>query len=365
MGMGGPRTDYVLYSLRDTKLHRLVPAALAGHRPPATFFAHAASNVKYPITHFSDWDYMSARIAVEAVHLYRPRALMVNLPGADYYGHPFGGPADPTVMRSVVEGLDRNIGRIVNAYKKLGIFDQTLWVITADHGMVPNDRSVGGKKIRAAVAAGGGDYYFHTGGTAAFIYVHNSEKAIDVAASVQKIRNVAGTYYLTNSDAGYQYEPGPGTTPSTALSAAWNYLMSTYACGEAPDVLAQYRENTIGRTLTEAYGYHGGMNWGAQSIPMIFSGPGVKAGSKPSSPARLTDIAPTALRLMGLTMTETDGTVLADAIASPTAAETTSQTSVSVKLAPYLDALSAAGEADIAFDKAHDVNPPKPLKPHP
>jgi predicted AlkP superfamily pyrophosphatase or phosphodiesterase len=361
LGMGGPRSDFVLYSLRDTKVHELVPAALTGHRPPASFFARTTAKIKYPVTHFTDWDYLSRKLAVSAFKSYHPTALLVNLPGADIYGHSFGGPDDPIVMSKVIKGLDRAIGAIVTAYRSAGLFDQTLFVITADHGMVPNDRFVGGKTIRQAVEAAGGKFYFHTGGTAAFIYIHNPETAAQVATSVARIPNVTGSYYLTKSATGYAYMPAPGVAPlDSELADAHAYLLGTFACGQAPDVLAQYRENTIGRKMSVLYGYHGGMNWGAQAIPMIFSGPGVNRGAISHHPARLVDVASTALRTMGLSLTEHEGIVLADALTDATADEKAAQVAIAPSLTANVTALKARSAADIADDLAQKIKPPAP-----
>jgi predicted AlkP superfamily pyrophosphatase or phosphodiesterase len=359
LGMGGPRSDFVLYSERNTTSHELVPSALTGHRPPASFFAGTSARIKYPVTHFTDWDYLSRKLAVSAVESYRPTALLVNLPGADIYGHAFGGPDDPQVLSRVIKGLDRAIGAIVSAYRSAGLYDRTLFVLTADHGMVPNDRFVGGKTIEKAVEAGGGKFYFHTGGTAAFIYLHNAEAAAQVATSVAKIPNVTGSYYLTKTSTGYAYLPAPGVAPlDSGLADAHAYLLGTFACGQAPDVLAQYRENTIGRKMTVLYGYHGGMNWGAQAIPMIFSGPGVNRGLVSHHPARLVDVASTALRTMGLSLTEHEGIVLADALTDATADERAAQGALAPSLSAHVTALKARSAADIADDLAQNVKPP-------
>ena len=51
---------------------------------------------------------------------------MVNLSGSDVYGHKFGALESGHIMASVVAGQDREIGRIVRAYRDAGLFHRTL-----------------------------------------------------------------------------------------------------------------------------------------------------------------------------------------------------------------------------------------------
>jgi len=71
------------------------------------------------------------------------------------------------------------------------------------------------------------------------------------------------------------------------------------------------RENTRTSGLPQMLGRHGGADWGSQHVTMIFSGPGVKNGTS-GHPARLTDIAPTIERFMGITPQARDGLVRHD-----------------------------------------------------
>jgi arylsulfatase A-like enzyme len=318
----------------------------------------------WPLSHFTDWDWLSGRLALTAFEVFRPRALMINFPGADAYGHPYGGPASPTVMGQVVAGLDRNIARVVQAYKAAGIYDQTLFVVTADHGMVPNNQAVDGGVTKAAVASAGGHYYFHTGGTAADIYVHNPSHARAVSAGMARLSGVSAAYYHQETGGQFDYLPSPGQTVAPALDDAYRYLLSTFDGPAAPDVVAAFHENTIGRKYTQAYGDHGGLNWGAQHIPLVLRGPGVKPGAASQYPARLIDIAPTVLRLLGLSASM-DGAILADALTDPTAAEVSAQTANTAQLTAYQDALMEQSTRDIRWFQKERIEPPPAAKPHP
>lgn len=363
--MGGPAADYILYHWRPQVGQKtLLPTALPGHIPPQSFFEHPMLTATWPLEHFTDWDWLSGRLALTSFEVFRPKALMINFPGADAYGHPYGGPATPSVMAQVVAGLDRNIARVVQAYRNAGIYEQTLFVVTADHGMVPNNGAVDGGVTKDVVASSGGQYYFHTGGTAADIYLHNPFHARAVSAGMATVPGVAAAYYHHETGGQFEYLPAPGRTIVPALDDAYRYLLSTFDGPAAPDVVAPFHENTIGRRFTQAFGDHGGLNWGAQHIPLVLRGPGVRAGSVSNHPARLIDVAPTVLRLMGLSATM-DGSVLADALLEPTAAEANGQSANASQLRAYQDALMEQSTRDIRWFQKKRIEPPPAARPHP
>lgn len=354
--LGGWAADYILYHQRTgPKKEFLVPGAVPGHAPPADFFHAPHLTAHLPMKLFSQWDYLSAMLAINAVAHFKPRLLMVNLPGADVYGHPYGGPATPSVFRQVAVGLDNNIGRIVDAYKSAGIYDQTLFVVTADHGMVPNDRAVDGAITKAAIAAAGGQYLFHTGGTAAYIYLKNPTSSPNVAKKMATIPGVVTAYYRTSLTGDYQRVPG---SLDSTLDAAYRYMIDTFVGDTSPDVIAPFHENTIGTKASTAHGDHGGTNWGAQHIPLVLSGPGVRPGAVSHHPARLVDVAPTILRLMNYPVTDMDGAVLADAFIEPAVQDTVSQTSLARLLSPLQSALTGQAQEDIAQDQKLGLKPP-------
>ena len=82
-----------------------------------------------------------------------------------------------------------------------------------------------------------------------------------------------------------------------------DYLASTAACFEGPEVLAFFEDYVIQYDPAVAYlmvpGQHGGDQWRVQNVPMIFHGPKIPTGIIYSYAApRTMDIASTALFLM-------------------------------------------------------------------
>jgi Type I phosphodiesterase / nucleotide pyrophosphatase len=357
--MGAASADYVLYHQRvGSNPTTLTPRGVPGHVPPQHFFDHPLLREQLPLRNFTDWDWLSTMLALASVESFHPEVLMVNLPGADVYGHPYGGPATPAVMSPVVAGLDRNIGRILDAYKRAGIYSQTLFIVTADHGMVPNDRAVPGILTKAAVRQAGGQYFFHTGGTAADIYLRNYWHARAVSREMLRVPGVEAAYYRIQPHGHAEYLPAPGLAIDPTLDAAYQYLLSTFVGPTSPDVVVPFRENTIGEVSATAHGDHGGLNWGAQHIPLILSGPGVSSGALSHFPARLMDVAPTALRLMDVPVPAMDGIVLADALDIPFAGDVAGQVRLAPALTVYLDALVTQSTKNLAEDQSLGLRPP-------
>lgn len=363
--MGGPAADYILYHWRPSAgAEALLPTAMAGHVPPQSFFEHPGLRVNWPLGHFTDWDWLSGQLALTSFEMFRPRALLINFPGADAYGHPYGGPASPQVMKKVVAGLDRNIARVVKAYKDAGTFEQTLFVVTADHGMVPNNQALSRGTVKAVATSAGAKYYFHTGGTAADIYLHDPAHARAVAQGMAGVPGVAAAYSHRRAAGRFEYLPAPGQSIAPALDDAYRFLLSTFDGPAAPDVVAPFHENTIGTKYRQAYGDHGGLNWGAQHIPLVLRGPGVKAGVLSHHPARLIDVAPTVLRLLGLSASM-DGTVLADALLDPSAAEVTAQGANAPAMTAYQNALIEQSARDIRWYQKKRIEVPPTAGPRP
>jgi arylsulfatase A-like enzyme len=359
--MGAHTADYVLYH-RQEKGH-LRPAHVRGQAPPRHFVADPDLHLVLPFKHFTDWDHLAGKLAIASLQEFAPQALMINLPGADVYGHPYGGPASPHIMARVVAGLDRNIGRIVAAYKQAGIFDKTLFVVTADHGMIPNTHTVTSTQVNVAIDRAGASSIFHTGGTAQYVYLEpeSRPRAAAVARELNRIPGVVGGYIRTRSGS---YE-AINTRPGPALDAAFRYLISTFWGPSAPDVVAPFRENTMGTVRPYAYGNHGGLSWGVQTIPLVFAGPGVRAGTRSQAAARLIDVAPTILKLMGIPAGDMDGIPLADALVDPPADAVHAQTSIDRELRHHRDALRDSAERDLWNDRQARLAPPPSLPPRP
>jgi arylsulfatase A-like enzyme len=91
-------------------------------------------------------------------------------------------------------------------------------------------------------------------------------------------------------------------------------------------------------------------------VPLIIAGPGVRAGHVSHFPARLVDLAPTVLRLLGVPYPQLDGVALADAFTDPLPKEKAAQAAVARYLIPVAETLRRQSHLEVRSA----VGPPKP-----
>jgi arylsulfatase A-like enzyme len=106
------------------------------------------------------------------------------------------------------------------------------------------------------------------------------------------------------------------------------------------------------------FGDHGGASWGSHAVPLIISGAGVRSGNASHFPARLVDLAPTFLRLLGVPFPALDGVVLADALAAPIRSETSAQRVMAEQLIPITSAMKRQSKLDLARMASPGINAP-------
>lgn len=357
--LGGPAADYIFFGMPSGT--KIVTRGIPHHVPPQSFLRRHGLTRAWPLL-YGQFDQMAMTMAIDALHAFDPRVLLVNLPGADIYGHRVGGPASPEVMGRIVRACDRQIGRLIAALRNRGMLDQTIFVVTSDHGMVRNTYQIDNAIIKMAVRQAGGDYMFHVGGSSAYIWLKNpkhagavAQRMVDLFPSLPLDRGTTPTsvpfaHYQTIESGVYTYHlvtQSGGTIPKD-LAAAYQYLLGTFAGPSAPDIALAYQEDMISTATVKSHGEHGGGTWGSQQIPLVISGPGVRHGTKSDFPARLMDVAPTVLALLGIPPTNMDGVVLADALRQPAAHYVRRQDHVAPNLSAYQRAIIARARADIA-----------------
>jgi hypothetical protein len=153
--LGGPDADAIMYYQGDPK-GRYVPVAVPGHAPPASVLN--TPGLIAPTTNLGNGgdDHLATKLALAAVNKMRPRLLLINYPEFDWpLGHVDGGPLSPATVITDMKVFDADLGLIEDAYRKAGILDQTLFVITADHGMMPITRLVPASVVTNAVTQAG------------------------------------------------------------------------------------------------------------------------------------------------------------------------------------------------------------------
>lgn len=342
--LGGPNADAIMYYEGDPKNH-YVAVAVPGHTPPAGVLN--APGVEYPTTTLKDGveDHLATTLALAAVNKMHPRLLMINYPEFDWpLGHVDGGNLDPPKVITDMQAFDEDLGRIEQAYQAAGILNQTLFVITADHGMMPISRFIPASLVTNAITKAGTTAPDIASNTADYIWLADSSKGQAVAQNIVNTNDpgIQSVYYLTtmNGKPRYMYAgQGPG---SSAAEAANQYLLQALLNGHEPQVVAFANEGaSFSDPTTKWKADHGGASWQSQHLPLILAGPGIQAGQTVTAAAQLEDVAPTVLTDMGVTPTGMSGHVLADALTNPTAAAQQARNQEVGWLTPIVDALSA------------------------
>lgn len=257
--------------------------------------------------------------------------MLVTLAGIDKAGHMWGPndevrgePGSPEEMAHLpyaAKAADEQVGRIMQQLQDLGQLDETLVVLTTDHGSQQAERYHG------VNAPGRGDYNWYYGTTPEGSYLDPSPaiqpllESGNVAYSFQD--GAIRAWLRDTSDAAMrQAATTMATMPDTIASyyragdryrlAAVNWgamsweealwwlghgqeLVNTMAGPEGPDVVGLLKDNT-------SYGVagdHGGHQRLSQEIPIVFYNPSL-SGRDSYAPARTVDILPTVLRFLGI-----------------------------------------------------------------
>lgn len=336
-------------------ISRLKPAGIIGKLPP--------DHILNDVSLVRDWkeerhsDIWATDVAVKLIEQTAPEVLMINLPAIDDAGHETGGITAPQRMAEVVANADRQVGRILEAYKKAGKYDETLFVIISDHGMTPFTVTTSQAALdRLFIEAG------NLASASPHIYLLFPEKAGEMAEIITnaKLPGIKGAYYkMEQADGKYVYKPSATTAKKITgdLDRCFRYLLDTYAGPTSPDIELVMSENSHLDWTMFGYrpyvGQHDSTTWLTQNIILLLAGPGVKKGAVSKSPARLVDVAPTALTLLGIVPERMDGIVLSDALQSPTAQQVHTQMALNSELVPLVKALKELSKADLAALKAN------------
>ncbi|MDQ2743796.1 MAG: alkaline phosphatase family protein [Chloroflexota bacterium] len=366
--MGGPYANWIF--AYDRINGYWAPYSLGQHRVPAALLNdpslktrlvtsnHSTVPLVYDPLPLGVQDSLVVDFAIKSLQLYKPRATMINLPEVDTIGHwSHQWKRDEGIL---YRSFDRDFARLLAAYQQAGIYNQTMFVITADHGMIQSkyrviDREAVIKQIKDTLGKksiiltnGGG-----TGGpTMTSIWLKNPANNARMAKALfaKQYDNVSAIFYIQHNGTHYYYNMAGCESCSLALVKTYRYLLSTEAGTHGEDIAILLREDARNSGLPQMMGRHGGADWGSQHITLILSGPGIKAGTS-DHPGRLADIAPTIERGMGITPDARDGVVLADAFQQPNPADVASQASSDATQDVYVSALSQRAQSDISLEK--------------
>ena len=253
----------------------------------------------------------------------------------DTDGHDCSTGAGQVHVDCAAKNADAQLGRMLDKLKELGELDDTLIVLTADHGATHgasfygkstllagdtnwyydplnasfdggapsgsfyNDPSTEIAKLGTAL---GGNLQFSYQSTSIQAWLTNHENA-DKQAAVGPMSEAGGVIATYWRD-GDHYVLG-ATNPMTKSEEKWwkkngQSIIDGMAADNGPDVVGLLHDDTG----YGAYGDHGGATEEVQRVPVIFWTPGDKHGNKTGEDFQTPDIMPTILRELGIPLTQ-------------------------------------------------------------
>jgi arylsulfatase A-like enzyme len=251
---------------------------------------------------------MTDRFCEEILARRRPAVAVLWLSEPDYTGHraPLGSPAH----RDAIAGADRCVGRVQEALEALGDGDDALLVVCSDHGMetvgrtIPLERMLVDAGLKASV--GSRDVVVAPNGTAALI-----SRASTAKATADDLR-----CFLEGQDWVQRVFAGPELAAIGLPLDGPLALAVTLRADDRPNEFGVRGhsdivfdpESTLDYT---GCGQHGGLGAHEQRPFLFVSGGGFLPGPRAEAGVSPIDIAPTALRHLGLAWTGADGRPLA------------------------------------------------------
>jgi predicted AlkP superfamily pyrophosphatase or phosphodiesterase len=236
-------------------------------------------------------------IARYVLKTHRPQLTVLHLLATDGAQHEHG-PGSPEAHKAV-DGVDREVARIVQTLEESGMRRNTVVAIVSDHGFLPYERVLhpnalfkqeGLLTVNAAGAITGWQAYFHSSGGSGYVYLNDSSAALrDRVASI-----------LTRLKA----------SPDAAVENVWSAL-DLVKFGAHPhasfglDVKNGWytgggHDALVVRT-DRVRGGHGFMPARRElHASLILNGPGIPRGNL--GVVRMTQIAPTLARMLGVSL---------------------------------------------------------------
>jgi len=260
--------------------------------------------------------------------------IFLSLPGVDKAAHMWGATDDPggrvpmTHMPRATKVADHQIGRIIAQLRDLGQLDNTLVVLTSDHGFVPGRHFHGvdngaddrgflnwyyGRSntsqyldpqpaLRPLVATGNVGLTYSDSMVRAWLESRTPKAKARAARIMARLPDSSATWVRAGGH--YRLASKVRWGRMGAGEARWfrrhaQELLDTAAARYGADVVTTLIRNT---TYSVA-GDHGGIQRKVQRIPIVFAGGPVGARDL-RAPVRSVDIMPTVLRAMGIEETQ-------------------------------------------------------------
>jgi predicted AlkP superfamily pyrophosphatase or phosphodiesterase len=243
------------------------------------------------------------------INTYKPDLMLIHVIALDDVHHK-SGPRTPAAFETA-ERMDGYVGRIIEATRKAGIFDQTTFFLVSDHGFAdvnrkfePNVVLVREKLITLGADGKPTDWKaaaWPAGGSCAIVLrdPNDKETAAKVTAIFTRIAASKGPINrVLNQAAMKRMEAVP--TAVLMLDAAPGVSFGEELTGQETHEAKDYR-GTHGQLPTRA----------EMRSSLIVYGASARVGAKMAL-ARMIDIGPTAAAVLGLSFLNAEGTPIAE-----------------------------------------------------
>jgi arylsulfatase A-like enzyme len=253
-----------------------------------------------------------------------------------------------------MQSFDRDLAMLKDAYRQAKVLHRTIFVLLADHGMMPLKFTMSQRDLVAAVTRAGTETAAEAYTSGVYFWVKDKSRTVAAAQNLAAlntpaIQSVYARVRTANSFAYMRVSPG-ARLRAAGMETANQYLLTSFNGANAPDVVVLFAEGVGCEPGGQAHWLadHGGASWQAQRIPLILSGPGIREGVVSSYPARLIDIAPTILQAMGASHAGMQGIPLADALTAPPSRTVRWQAAARKQLLPVVTALQEQSRKEVA-----------------
>lgn len=267
--------------------------------------------------------------------------MFVTMAGIDKAGHMWGAEDDvqsapgsideQTHVKWQAENADRQLGKLLAELDAQGVLDDTLVVLTADHGAIAGTNFQG--KTAAGSSSSDTNWYYGPdslpsvynnpspslqpllgGGNVQFSYQSTSiqtwltdrstAEVAEATTAMAGLPGVIATYRLS----GNRYQLVRTNSMSTSERKWWKDnaqgIVDAMAGPSGPDVVGLLKDDVS----YGSYGDHGGAQREVQEVPMVFWSETSLTRNDSGRPFQTTDVMPTILRALGITQSyPTDG----------------------------------------------------------
>ncbi|MFP5261895.1 MAG: alkaline phosphatase family protein [Blastocatellia bacterium] len=297
----GAEIDYNVPEIKDPKEHPPTPKRTLQYSTPGLI----AKAVGMGMGGDTSTDGRRTAISEYIISAYKPDLMLIHLLALDDAHHKYG-PRTPPALETA-ERMDAYVGRIIEATRKAGVFDQTTFFLVSDHGFAEVKKKFepgvvlvkeklitlgpGGNPVDWKAAA------WPAGGSCAIVLRDPNDKE-----TAQKV------FTIFNRMASADNGPINRVLTRDDLKRMQSIPEAALMLDAAPDYA--FGEELSGPEIHDSKDYRGTHGHLPTRIEMrsslIVYGARARVGAK-LAVARMIDIAPTAAAVLGLSFTEAEG----------------------------------------------------------